>query len=110
MPLAPATDRISCTNWLAIQAVFVGSLGGPKFTPMWSQIAPVLRMPLQHQRQVRRHLRGQHVPAVAHGEIDRCIAARPDGFSDRDARAIRVGTGLGFGCGPIARGATRSTA
>src|SRR5256885_2822451 len=45
MPLAPATDRISCTNWSAIQAVFVGSLGGPKFVPIMVQIAPVLRRP-----------------------------------------------------------------
>src|SRR6266576_6829657 len=45
MPLAPATDRISFTNWLAIQDVSVGSLGGPKFVPIMVQIAPVLRMP-----------------------------------------------------------------
>src|SRR5205814_7403852 len=45
MPLAPATDRISCTNWLAIHAVFAGSAGGAKFTPIMLQMAPVLRIP-----------------------------------------------------------------
>src|SRR5579871_3716890 len=42
MPLAAATDRISCTNWSAIHWVLFGSAGGAKLTPMWSQTAPVL--------------------------------------------------------------------
>src|SRR5437763_10650551 len=46
MPLAPATDRISFTNWLAIQEVSLGSLDGAMLFPIWLQMQPVLRMPL----------------------------------------------------------------
>ena len=46
MPLAPATDTISFTNWLAIQEVSVGLLDGAMLFPIWSQMQPVLRMPL----------------------------------------------------------------
>src|SRR5438105_2037737 len=46
MPFAPATDRISLTNWLAIQEVSLGSLDGAMLLPIWLQMQPVLRMPL----------------------------------------------------------------
>src|SRR5947208_1318165 len=45
IPLAPATDTISFTNWLAIHEVSAGLLDGAMLFPIWSQIAPVLRMP-----------------------------------------------------------------
>jgi hypothetical protein len=84
-----------------IQFVSVALVGGEKLTPIWSQIAPCAADAVQHQRQVRRHVRGQYVPAVPHGQINRCITARPDRFSDRHAGAKRVGTGLGFGAHPL---------
>src|SRR5579862_2194329 len=45
MPLAPATDMIWFTNWLAIHEVSVGSLVGAMLLPIMLQMQPVLRMP-----------------------------------------------------------------
>src|SRR6478672_3362759 len=45
MPFAPATDRISFTNWLVIHVVSAPLEGGPKFVPIMVQTAPVLRIP-----------------------------------------------------------------
>ena len=51
MPLAPATEMISLTNWVAIQDVSVGSLDGAMLFPIWSQIAAGAADAGQHQRQ-----------------------------------------------------------
>src|SRR4051812_6546961 len=45
MPQEAAADRISLTNWVAIHEVSLGSDDGAMLLPIWSQIAPVLRMP-----------------------------------------------------------------
>ena len=74
MPLAPATDRISCTNWLSIHSGFPRVSGGAKFTPIWSQRAPVLRMPFSISGRCVATLLGCTCPSL---RTVRSTAAKP---------------------------------